>query len=157
MNPPLPPPPALHPMCRISCEVEELVSLGPAPMGQRRCVPLGGGTVQGPEFNGSVVPGGVDWQWLRADGALDISAHYVLRADDGGLVEVHSTGLRHGRPEVMARLARGEPVAASEYFFRTTLRFTTGAPAWMHLNTTLALAVATREPRRVVLDVYRVG
>ena len=156
MNLPLPPPPPLVPMCRIACEVDEMVSLGPAPLGQRRYVPLGGGTVQGPEFNGTVLPGGVDWQWLRADGALDISAHYVLRADDGGLVEVHSTGLRHGPPEVMARLARGEAVPASAYFFRTALRFTTGAPAWTHLNTTLALAVATREARRVLLDVYRV-
>jgi hypothetical protein len=81
----------------------------------------------------------------------------VLRAHDGGLVEVHSTGLRHGSPEVMARLARGEAVDPADYYFRTSLRFTTGAAAWMHLNTTLALAVATREARRVVLDVYRVG
>lgn len=149
--------PVLVPMCRITCEVGALVSLGDAPLGERRFVPLGGGTVEGPEFSGTVLPGGVDWQWRRADGALDIRAQYVLRADDGALVEVHSSGLRHGPPEVMDRLARGEPVAPHEYHFRTALRFTTGASAWQHLNTTLAVSVARREARQVLLEVYRLG
>ena len=40
--------------------------------------------------------------------------------------------MRHGPAEVMARLARGEAVAREEYFFRTLMRFQTGAPAWAH-------------------------
>src|SRR5262245_12303609 len=104
----LPPPPALVPMMHIRCEVGALVTLGPAHHGERRYVPLGGGTVSGPELNGTLVEGGVDWQVNRSDGVLDIAAHYVIRADDGGLIEVQSDGMRHGAPEVMARLARGE-------------------------------------------------
>jgi Protein of unknown function (DUF3237) len=125
---PLPPPPALLPMTHIDCEVKALVTLGPGPYGERRYVPLGGGRVHGPELNGTLIEGGVDWQIHRADGVLDIAAHYVIRADDGALIEVQSHGLRHGAPEVMARLARGEAVARDEYFFRTLVRFTTGAP-----------------------------
>ena len=149
--------PPLDPLCRITCEVDALVTLGAAPGGERRYVPLGGGTVRGPALNGELVPGGVDWQVLRADGVLEIAAHYVLRLDDGSLVEVQSNGLRHGPPEVMALLARGEAVAPHEYFFRTLVRFTTGAPAWAHLNKTMAIAVGRREARRVVLDLYRLG
>ena len=108
-------------------------------------MPLGGGTVRGPELNGTLVEGGVDWQLNRADGVLDIAAHYVIRADDGALIEVQSDGLRHGPPEVMARLARGEAVARDEYFFRTLVRFTTGAPPWLHLNKVMALACGQRE------------
>lgn len=154
---PFPDAPALTPLCRISCEVDALVTLGPAPTGERRYVPLGGGTVRGPAMNGELIPGGVDWQLLRADGVLEIAAHYVLRLDDGSLVEVQSNGLRHGPPEVMARLARGEAVAPHEYFFRTLVRFTTGAPAWAHLNKTMAIAVGRREARRVLLDLYCLG
>lgn len=153
----LPVPPPLLPMARVRCEVGPLVTLGPAKHGERRYVPLLGGTVQGPELNGEIVEGGVDWQVLRADGVLDIAAHYVIRTPDGALIEVQSDGLRHGPPEVMARLARGEAVAASEYFFRTVVRFTTGAPAWLHLNRCLALAVGQREARAVLLDFYRIG
>jgi hypothetical protein len=152
-SPPLAP--QLVPMCRIACDVGEVVSLGNATHGERRYVPLGGGIVTGAEFMGEVVPGGVDWQVRRDDGALEIEAHYVLRANDGGLVEVRSVGLRHGPAAVMTRLARGEAVDASEYFFRTSIRFTTGASAWVHLNKAMAIAVGSRERRRVVLDVYR--
>jgi len=153
---PMPAPPTLLPMTQVRCEVGELVTLGPAQYGERRYVPLGGGTVRGPELNGTLVEGGVDWQLARADGVLDIAAHYVIRTDDGALVEVQSEGMRHGEPAVMARLARGEPVARDAYFFRTVVRFTTGAPQWLHLNKVLALAVGQREARVVLLDLYRI-
>jgi len=156
MNAPMPAPPALIPMTQVRCEVGALVTLGPAKYGERRFVPLGGGTVQGPELNGTLVEGGVDWQVNRADGVLDIAAHYVIRTDDGALVEVQSDGMRHGPAAVMARLAAGEAVGRDEYFFRTIMRFTTGAPQWAHLNKVLAVAVGQREARAVLLDVYRI-
>ena len=151
--------PSLVFMTRVVCEVGSLVSLGgPAKHGERRYVPLGGGTVTGPELNGSLVEGGVDWQVQRADGVTDISAHYVIRSEpDGALIEVQSDGMRHGPAEVMARLARGEPVASGEYFFRTLMRFTTGHPSWLHLNKVMALAAGQRERQRVLLDVWRVA
>jgi hypothetical protein len=152
----LPPPPALQPMARVSCEVGELASLGTAAQGERRYVALLGGTVSGPELAGRIVAGGVDWQWLRSDGVLEIAAHYAVRTDDGALIEVRSDGLRHGPPDVMARLARGEPVARGDYFFRTLVRFTTGAPRWRHLNQVMALAVGERQARLVCLDLYRI-
>jgi len=160
MNPPLPATlaPTLVYMTRVVCAVGPVVSLGgPAKHGERRYVPLAGGSADGPGLQGTLVEGGVDWQVQRADGATDIAAHYVIRTADGALVEVQSEGLRHGPPEVMARLARGEPVAPNEYFFRTLMRFTTGAPAWLHLNKVLALAAGQRERDRVVLDVWRIG
>lgn len=147
--------PGLRRMARIECEVDALVSLGMSPLGERRYVPLRGGTVRGPELNGVVLDGGVDWQLARSDGVLEIAAHYVLRLQDGSLVEVHSHGLRHGPPAVMERLARGEMVDPRDYFFRTTMRFTTGAPTWAHLNAVMAVASGLRQAHRVVLEVYR--
>jgi len=152
----LPAPPALLPMAQVRCEVGALVSLGAAKYGERRYVPLLGGTVAGPELNGTIVEGGVDWQVNRDDGVLDIAAHYVIRTADGALIEVQSDGMRHGAPEVMARLARGDAVARDEYFFRTLMCFQTGAPQWLHLNKVMALAVGQRQARLVVLDVYRI-
>ena len=152
-----PPPPALVPMTQIRCQVGALVTLGTAPLGERRYVPLGGGSARGPELNGTLVEGGVDWQIARGGGVLEIAAHYVIRADDGGLIEVRSEGLRHGPPAVMEQLARGESVPRDDYFFRTLVRFTTGASAWQHLNKVMAIACGQREARLVLLDVYRLG
>ncbi len=150
-------PPGLHWLAHVEVEVGALLTVGPAPGGERRCVPLLGGHAWGPGLAGEILPGGADWQLARADGVLEIAAHYLLRTPDGAVVEIRSEGLRHGPPEVMARLARGEAVDASEYFFRTVMRFATGAPAWAHLNATLALASGRREARRVLLDVWRLG
>jgi hypothetical protein len=144
-------------MARVHCNVGAIVSLGPAPAGERRCVPLAGGRVEGPELNGEIVPGGIDWQLLRADGVLEIAAHYLIRTDDGALVEVKSDGMRHGPPEVMAALARGESPPPSSYFFGTRMLFTTGATRWLHLNKVMAVASGRREARQVVLDVWRVA
>jgi hypothetical protein len=147
--------PALVPMTRIACDVGPLVSLGMAPAGERRYVPLGGGMVRGPELNGRLIEGGVDWQVARSDGALEIAAHYVIETADGARIEVQSTGLRHGAPEVMARLAAGEDVPPTNYFFRTLVRLTTGSPRWAHLNKTIAIACGRRQASRVLLTLYR--
>jgi hypothetical protein len=147
--------PDLIPMARIACDVGSLVSLGDAPKGERRYVPLTGGVVAGPELNGRIQAGGVDWQVARRDGVLEIAAHYVIETDDGALVEVQSTGLRHGPPEVMARLAAGQAVQASEYFFRTLVCFTTGHPQWLHLNKVMAIARGQRQARQVLLELFR--
>ena len=155
---PEPLPPALVLMTQLDIAVGPVVSLGgPARHGERRYVTLGAGTARGAELNGTLVEGGIDWQVQRADGATEISAHYVLRSTDGALIEVQSDGIRHGPPEVMARLARGEMVAPDAYYFRTLLRFTTGHADWLHLNRMLAIGVGRREAARVHLDVWRVG
>ena len=151
------PAPGLVWMTRVTCEVGAVVSLGgPAKHGERRYVPIHSGTAQGPELSGELQPGGVDWQVQRADGATDISAHYVIGTADGALIEVQSDGLRHGPPDVMARLAQGEAVSPHEYFFRTLVRLTTGHTQWLHLNKVMAVAVGQREARRVMLDFWRI-
>jgi hypothetical protein len=83
-------------MKHIDGEVASLVTLGAGPHGERRHVPLGGGTVAGTELSGTLAEGGIDWRLLRADGVLESAAHHVIRADDGVLIEVRSDGLRHG-------------------------------------------------------------
>ena len=112
----------------------------------------------GPQLNVTLVVGGVDWQIHRTDGVLEIAAvHDVIRAHGGALIEVRSDGLRHGPAPVMAQLARAEAVPHDACFFRTVLRFCTGAPQWQHLNKVLALAVGQREASLARLDFYRAG
>ena len=67
-----------------------------------------------------------------------------------------SQGFRHGPPEVMARLAGGEDVDPASYFFRTFMRFETGAAELAFLNRTMALATARRQARRVELQCFGV-
>jgi hypothetical protein len=139
----------------MSVQVGELRSLGTGPMGERRVVSILGGTFEGPAMKGTVVPG-ADWQLLRADGLLDLDARYAIKEERGGLVQVVSQGYRHGPPEVMAQLARGESVDASKYFFKTVMRFETGAPELAFLNKTIAIARAERKARGVELQAWAI-
>src|SRR5262245_1287385 len=142
-------------LCAIKADLGELKSMGHAPLGERRVVDILGGTFEGPLMRGEVLGGGADWQIARADGALELDARYALKEERGGLVRVVSQGLRHGPPEVMGRLGRGEPVDPKDYFFRSIMRFETGAPELAWLNKTIAVATADRQPRRVLLTAWR--
>ncbi len=147
-------PPPLDFLMTLSVDVGEVVSMGPGPAGERRLIPIVGGTFQGPRLRGKVLPGGADWQIVRADGVLDLDARYALQDEGGGVVSVVSRGYRHGPPDVLAALARGEDVDPGRYYFRTTMRFETGAPSLAWLNRTLAVATARRQARRVLLTAY---
>jgi hypothetical protein len=69
---------------------------------------------------------------------------------------VTSEGLRHGPPDVMERLARGDNVDPAHYYFRTVMRFEASGPKVDWLNRILALARGQREAHAVRLDVYEV-
>ena len=147
--------PQLEFLMAISAEVGDLVDMGPGPFGERRVVYITGGTFAGPLLRGDVMAG-ADWQIARRDGALELDARYALKEARGGLVQVISLGMRHGPPDVLARLARSEEVDPASYFFRTFMRFETGAAELAFLNTTMALATAQRHARRVELRCFRV-
>ena len=145
-----------QPIFRIRAELADILHMGKTPYGERRVINILGGRVEGPKFSGTILPGGADWQIVRADGAAHIEARYTIRADQGGDVLVSSEGLRHGPPAVLAALARGDSVDPSLYYFRTVLRFETGEPKLDWLNRILALARGAREKNAVLLDVYEI-
>jgi hypothetical protein len=138
----------------LNADVGELVSLGPCPLGERRVVYISSGSFEGPAMRGTIL-GGADWQILRSDGALELDARYAIKDERGAVVQVLSQGMRHGPPEVMAQLARGEDVDPARYFFRTIMRFETGASELAWLNKTIAVATATRKARRVEIKAWR--
>lgn len=144
------------PVIHIEAELEAPQLFGRTPYGERRVINIIGGTVSGPRLRGKILPGGADWQIIRDDGAADIFARYTVALDGGGLVLVTSAGLRHGPAEVIAKLARGEPVDRSQYYFRTCVRFETADPEAEWLNRVLMIAVGAREKMKVKLDLYEV-
>lgn len=147
---------AAQPMFTLTVELDDILAFGATPYGERRVINIVGGRVMGERLNGRILPGGADWQIIRSDGVADIRARYTIEAERGGLVLVNSEGLRHGPPDVIARLSRAEPVDPALYYFRTVLRFETAAPALSWLNEILAIGRGQREPRAVRIEVFEV-
>src|SRR5215470_7643370 len=117
-----------RPLMRLSVVVPPPLKLGPVPHGTRVVAPIASGTFEGPRLRGKVLPGGGDWTLLRSDGVLELDLRLTLETDDGATIYMASSGLRHGPPEVLAALARGESVDPSRYYFRAAPRFETSAP-----------------------------
>jgi len=118
--------------------------IGAVPHGTRVTAVVAGGHFEGPRLRGEVLPGSGDWTLLRADGVLELDLRFTLQTDDGALIHMASFGLRHGPPEVLAALARGESVDPASYYFRTTPRFETAHPKYTFLNRLLAVASGDR-------------
>jgi Protein of unknown function (DUF3237) len=130
--------------------------IGAVPHGTRVTAPIASGHFEGPRFRGRVLPGGGDWTLLRGDGVLELDLRLTLETDDGGLIHMTSFGLRHGPPDVMAALARGESVDPSTYYFRTTPRFETGHPKYAFLNRLLAVSIGDRRPEGPIYTIYEI-
>ena len=69
------------------------VGVGETPYGGRNIVPITGGTFSGPRINGTVMAGGWDWQLERSDGCTVLEADYMLRTDDGVVINVLNKGI----------------------------------------------------------------
>jgi hypothetical protein len=104
-----------------------------------------------------LLPGGsADWTLLRADGVLELDLRATLRADDGALISMKSFGLRHGPPEVIAAIGRGETVDPARYYFRTTPRFATAHPKYAFLNRLIAVAGGDRRAEGPIYTIHEV-
>ena len=126
--------------------------------GELRIVPVTGGTAEGPRFNGEVMPGtAADWLRVDADGTAHMDVRLTLKSSTGGIVYMHYTGLRHGPADVLARMNGGQPTDPSEYYFRTAIRFETGAPELAWMTRVIAVGIGQRPPSGPTYDVYAIG
>jgi hypothetical protein len=153
---PRPPAPGLAFAFELRVTVGAPVMIGQVPRGQRRIVSILGGTFEGPNIKGKVVPGGADWQIIRPDGFSELDTRYMLETDKGQLIYVQNAGIRHAEPAVMERLLKGETVDPKLVYFRTIPAFETSAPDLQWLTRSLFIGTGERYPTEVVVRFWRV-
>ena len=141
---------------RIKVEPGKGFEAGDTAKGLRRMIPITGGTFEGPNIKGIVIPGGYDFQLLRNDNVMEIDARYVLQTDDGALITIVNRGLRHADKEVMEQMASGVEVSPSLYYFRSIPQFETGSKKYDWLNRSVFVANGVRKPAEVIIGVFQV-
>ena len=99
---------------------------------------------------------GSDWQSVGKEGATTLDVRVVLRTKDDALICMTYRGLRHGPPEVMERIARGETVAPAAYYFRISPSFETAAEKYGWINRVLAVGVGHRRNDGPVYSIFEV-
>ncbi len=69
--------------------------------GTARMIPITGGSVSGPKFSGTVMPG-ADWSIMRDDGLATVEARYAIKAEDGTIIQVFNGAKARIDPSSMA-------------------------------------------------------
>jgi hypothetical protein len=152
------PEPRLTLVYRLEAVLGEALDFGDVSQGHRRIVPQIGGTFEGPHMQGKLLPGAsADWQIVLPDGTAIADIRYALQTDAGALLYVQSRGVRHGSPEVLARLRDGEDVDASEYTFRTSTQIETASRDLDWLNKGVFVSVGGRLQGGVIYETYLVA
>ncbi|MFW0793612.1 DUF3237 domain-containing protein [Gordonia sp. CPCC 205515] len=151
--PTIPPVPTLEPAFDVVAELGPIEDHGMTRVGHRRVVPIVGGAITG-VFDGEILPGGADWQIVRADGSIEIDGRYSARGRDGSLLYLHAVGVRSGDPEVLEALLAGADVDPADYYFRAVV--TVESAAHPELERAVYVASYVREANRVRYRAYRV-
>jgi hypothetical protein len=118
--------------------------------GVRLIVPAVGDAFKGPHLRGEVVPPWPDYILTRPDGVNEHDMHATLRTDDGALIYMQYRALSHRQS--LGPLSDDQPYA----YFRTQVRFETGAEQYQWLNRIFAVGVAAPHDGAMGWSVYAV-
>jgi len=144
------------PLFSMILQVAGMQAIGATPNGNRRIGLVAGGTFEGPQLRGTVLPGGSDWIIGRPDGVTVLDVRIVLQTDDGAAIGLTYKGLRHGPAAVMEKINSGQFVDASEYYFRTAITFETASPKYAWLNKIFGIGTGSRLPEGPVYEIFEV-
>ncbi|MFK7802123.1 MAG: DUF3237 domain-containing protein [Anaerolineae bacterium] len=142
--------------CDLFVELSPIHELGMGRNGKRRIIPIVGGTVVGERVNGKILNVGADWQTILADGTAELVARYAFETDDGAIIEIDNFGFRHGPPEVLAAVARGEEVDPADYYMRTQARLETGDVRYAWVNNKLFVGTGGRQKDSVKISLFEI-
>ncbi len=146
--------PVLRHICDLRVALDPIREMGTGRAGQRRIIPIVGGTVEGPALRGRILDLGADWQTIWANGVAELDTRYAIETDDGAVIEIRNYGYRHGPADVLAAIARGEEVSPDSYYMRTHARLETGDARYDWVNRTLFVGTGARLAGQVVVSLF---
>jgi hypothetical protein len=121
-----------------------------------RMIPVLGGTVRGSRLNGTILPGGADWQDPGAAEAVSIGGRWVLETNDHVRIQVETPGIRRASADILSALAAGQEVESTRYYFRVAPQFKVTDPAYTWLRQSLYVGIGAKNPGGVRIDVFAV-
>lgn len=148
-------PPKLTFAFEVRATVGPPLEVGSVAQGRRRIVPITGGTFEGSGLRGKVMPGGADWQIIRADGFTELDTRYTLETDNKQIIYVQNAGMRHAAPDVMKRLLAGELVDPARVYFRTVPKFETASADLQWLTRAVFVGMGERYPNDVRIRFFK--
>lgn len=122
--------------------------------GNKKVIPIVGGSFEGPNIKGEVLPGGADWNVTRPDGSSEVWARYTLKADDGTLISVTNQGKLVPKPS-----ARDEDKPFNfkeDMYVYTVPSFEVANEKYNWLNNSMFIGTLDLDPKGVHLHIYKI-
>jgi hypothetical protein len=145
-----------RPLFVMRLDVRKLLIVGATPGAFRRIGVVPGGSFEGERLSGEILDGGSDWQTIRNDGSTTLNVRLVLKTTDDALIGMTYQGVRHGPPDVVARIDKGEVVDPASYYFRINPLFETSAPKYDWINRIVAIGIGHRQVDGPIYSVFEV-
>ena len=145
-----------QPLFVMRLDVRKLLIVGATPGAYRRIGVVPGGSFEGERLSGDVLDGGSDWQTVRNDGTTTLNVRLVLKTKDDALICMTYQGVRHGPPDVVERIEKGEVVDPTSYYFRINPLFATAAAKYDWLNRVVGVGIGHRSPDGPIYSVFEV-
>ena len=124
--------------------------IGKAQFGTRAIYDVTGGTFEGPELKGIVLPSGGDWILIDDQGVGRLDVRATFQTDDGVLIYVQYFGIVVINPEVEP----GTETQFGETYFMTQPRFETGDERYQWLNNKVIVGEGRTLPNAVEYKLY---
>jgi hypothetical protein len=128
-------------------EIGPPTEVGDSDAGHRQFIPITGGIFVGDGIRGTVVPGGADWQLLRADGVRELVAIYAIQTDDGTTITVENRGILTPAPT-----NNGQPYIRSTPTFHAPV----GKYEWLNQGIFVGSVTVVPDGDAVVIRVFKV-
>jgi hypothetical protein len=145
-----------RPLLVMHLNVRKLQILGATPGTFQRVGVIYGGSFEGERLAGEVLDGGSDWQTVRNDGATTLDVRLILKTGDDALISMIYRGIRHGPPDIIERIEKGEVVDPATYYFRVAPLFETAAPKYDWINRVFAIGIGHRRADGPVYSIFEV-
>lgn len=146
----------LRPLFIFRINVNKPSVIGQTPSIDRRVGEITGGVFEGERLRGKILSGGSDWQTVRRDGSWVLDVRFVMETDDGHLIGMTYKGIRHGPQAVLDRIAKGESVSPSDYYFRVAPFFETASEKYGWINNVVSVATGHRLASGPIYQVFEV-
>lgn len=107
--------PQLEFVVELKVKCDGAYQVGQTSHGNRFIIPIVGGSFEGPQMKGIVLPGGADYQLQdHKNGRTELEAIYSIRTDDGVNIHIRNRGLI-----CTGQDSEGKP----QFYFRTAPQF----------------------------------
>ncbi|KAJ5560676.1 hypothetical protein N7513_003075 [Penicillium frequentans] len=149
-------------------DLDQPLDFGSTASGDRRFIPITGGSVSGPKLSGKIIPNsGGDWNAVRSDDVVHVYARYSIQADDGTMIGIINEGYGRASQKAMKTIFEDkDPSSASmtnggkDWYTRTIPKFEVSTDnekfQWLVSSVFLGVLKPPTRPGYVEIDIFEV-